>query len=68
MRVLTKNVPRQLAATVQAFYSIVGIGAATALVTLLSGWLYARMGPPAFAIMSVMCLAALPVAAGLRRS
>jgi PPP family 3-phenylpropionic acid transporter len=68
MRLLAKNVPSQLAATAQAIYGVVGIGGATALVTLLSGWLYARIGPPAFLIMSVMCLAALPVAAGLRRS
>jgi MFS transporter, PPP family, 3-phenylpropionic acid transporter len=30
------------------------------------GWLYAGMGPRAFAVMSVLCLLALPLAAGLR--
>jgi hypothetical protein len=42
-------VPSQLAATAQAIYGTVGIGAATPLLTLVSGWLYGRMGPPAFA-------------------
>jgi PPP family 3-phenylpropionic acid transporter len=67
MRLLADNVPQHLAATAQAIYGTVGVGLATALLTLVSGWLYARMGPQAFAIMSLLCLAALPVAAGLRR-
>jgi PPP family 3-phenylpropionic acid transporter len=66
MRLLADTVPAQLAATAQAIYGTVGIGAATALLTLLSGWLYARMGPNAFAVMSVLCLAGLPIAASLR--
>ena len=66
MRLLADTVPAQLAATAQAIYGTVGIGAATALLTLLSGWLYARMGPHAFAVMSVLCLAGLPIAASLR--
>ena len=68
MRLLAASVPAQLAATAQAIYGTVGIGAATALLTLVSGWLYGRMGPSAFAIMSVLCLAALPVAASLRQN
>jgi PPP family 3-phenylpropionic acid transporter len=67
MRLLADTVPSQLAATAQAIYGTVGIGAATALLTLLSGWLYARMGPHAFVVMSVLCLAGLPIAASLRR-
>jgi PPP family 3-phenylpropionic acid transporter len=66
MRLLAVTVPAQLAATAQAIYGTVGIGAATALLTLLSGWLYARMGPHAFAVMSILCLASLPIAASLR--
>lgn len=66
MRLLVANVPSQLAATAQALYGTVGVGIATALLTLISGWLYARMGPAAFAVMSVLCLAALPLAVGLR--
>jgi MFS transporter, PPP family, 3-phenylpropionic acid transporter len=66
MRLLAVHVPAHLAATAQAVYGTVGVGAATALLTLLSGWLYARMGPSAFAVMSLLCLLALPVATGLR--
>src|SRR5262249_37825133 len=66
MRLLAASVPSDLAATAQAIYGTVGIGAATTLLTLLSGWLYGRMGASAFAVMSVLCLASLPVAASLR--
>ena len=66
MRLLAVIVPAHLAATAQALYGTVGVGAATALLTLASGWLYAGLGPAAFAIMSVLCLFALPVAATLR--
>jgi len=65
-RLLANTVPAHLAATAQALYGTVGVGAATALLTLLSGWLYAGMGPRAFAVMSVLSLLALPLAAGLR--
>jgi PPP family 3-phenylpropionic acid transporter len=68
MRLLAGSVPAHLAATAQAIYGTVGIGAATALLTLVSGWLYGRLGPPAFAVMSVLCLAGLPVAASLRQN
>jgi PPP family 3-phenylpropionic acid transporter len=68
MRLLASTVPPHLAATAQAIYGTFGVGAASAVLTLASGWLYARMGPPAFAIMSLLCLAALPVAAGLRQT
>jgi MFS transporter, PPP family, 3-phenylpropionic acid transporter len=62
MQLLAEHVPPGLAATAQAVYGAVGIAVASALVTLASGWLYARMGGSAFAIMSIMCLAALPFA------
>jgi MFS transporter, PPP family, 3-phenylpropionic acid transporter len=68
MRLLASNVPRDLAATAQAIYGTVGVGAASALLTALSGWLYAWIGAQAFIVMSLLCLAALPVAAGLRRA
>ena len=67
MRLLAEHVPQQLAATAQAIYGTVGVGLATAALTLVSGWLYARMGPEAFGFMSFLCLAALPLTAGLRR-
>jgi PPP family 3-phenylpropionic acid transporter len=62
MRILATRVPPELAATAQAIYGTVGIGAATALVTLVSGWLYSGLEGMAFLIMSLMCLTALPVA------
>ena len=68
MRLLASNVPRELAATAQAIYGTVGIGAATAVLTLVSGWLYASIGPQAFIVMSLLCLVALPVAVALRRA
>jgi PPP family 3-phenylpropionic acid transporter len=68
MRLLAVAVPAQLAATAQAIYGTVGVGAATALLTLISGWLYARIGPSAFAAMGVLCLAGLPIAGSLRLS
>jgi PPP family 3-phenylpropionic acid transporter len=66
MRLLAQSVPDALAATAQAIYGTVGVGAATALVTLVSGWLYAGLGPAAFGVMSGLCLAALPIARSLR--
>ena len=66
MRMLAQSVPDALAATAQAIYGTVGVGAATALLTLVSGWLYARLGAAAFGIMSALCLAALPIARSLR--
>jgi PPP family 3-phenylpropionic acid transporter len=66
MRLLAQSVPDALAATAQAIYGTVGVGAATALLTLVSGWLYARLGAAAFGIMSGLCLAALPIARSLR--
>jgi MFS transporter, PPP family, 3-phenylpropionic acid transporter len=61
MRVLAASVPPELAATAQAIYGTVGIGATTAILTIASGWLYAWLGGLAFFAMSLLCLAALPV-------
>lgn len=66
MRVIAENAPQALAATAQAVYGTVGIGLATALLTLASGWLYGRLGGQAFWVMAVLSAAALPFAAGLR--
>jgi hypothetical protein len=43
-----------------------GAGATTALLTLTSGGLYARLGAQGFLVMALLCLAALPLARGLR--
>ena len=44
MRLIARHVPSGLEGTAQAIYGTVGIGAATALLTLAAGALYARFG------------------------
>ena len=66
MRLIARHVPDGLEGTAQAVYATVGVGGATALLTLLSGLLYARLDAQAFWIMGALCLAALPVAFRLR--
>src|SRR5262245_57201409 len=65
MRVISTIVPSGLAATAQAMYAL-GAAAATALLTLASGALYARLGGRAFLMMALLCAAAIPVALGTR--
>jgi PPP family 3-phenylpropionic acid transporter len=66
MRLLAELVPPRLAATALALYGTVAVGAASALLTLASGPLYARWGARGFWVMAALCVAALPLAAGLR--
>ena len=66
MRLLARSVPDGLEGTAQAIYATVGVGAATALLTMASGALYGRLGPQAFWIMGAICAAALPLAWKLR--
>jgi len=66
MRLLAGSVPSRLSATEHAIYGTLAVGIATALLTVASGWLYARLGPQVFAIMTMLCLAALPISAGFR--
>jgi PPP family 3-phenylpropionic acid transporter len=68
MRVITDTVPSALAGTAQAVYGLVGVGGATALLTILSGWLYARFGAAGFWAMGLLCLAAFPVLWMLHRA
>jgi PPP family 3-phenylpropionic acid transporter len=67
MRLISEVVPAGLEATAQAVYATVGIGGATALLTALSGFLYARAGAHGFWLMGGLCAAALPVALKLRQ-
>jgi PPP family 3-phenylpropionic acid transporter len=60
MRVLARTVPQGLEGTAQAIYGTVGIGAATASLTLISGALYARVGAQGFWGMAALCALALP--------
>ena len=68
MQVIVRVVPLRLAATAQAIYGTLCIGLATALLTLLSGLLYGRMGGTAFLVMAALCLLALPMCARLQLS
>jgi PPP family 3-phenylpropionic acid transporter len=67
MRVIGATVPRHLAATAQALYATVAVGAAMALLTLASGFLYTWLEGDAFFVMALLCAAALPLAAGMTR-
>jgi PPP family 3-phenylpropionic acid transporter len=68
MRIITATVPSALAGTAQAVYGLVGVGGATAVLTILSGWLYARFGPAGFLAMVLLCIAAFPVIWTLHRA
>jgi MFS transporter, PPP family, 3-phenylpropionic acid transporter len=65
MRLITETVPNRLAATAQAIYATLAVGASTALLALISGTLYAALGGHSFWVMSFLCLAAIPLADGL---
>jgi PPP family 3-phenylpropionic acid transporter len=66
MRLLAEIVPSPLVATALTLYGTLGIGAATAVVTLACGPLYAHLGARGFWVMAVLCVAALPLALTLR--
>jgi PPP family 3-phenylpropionic acid transporter len=66
MRLLAECVPRHLAATALTIYGTVAIGAATTLLTLVSGPLYAHFGAHGFWVMAALCATALPLARTLR--
>jgi PPP family 3-phenylpropionic acid transporter len=68
MRLIARIVPAGLEGTAQAIYGTVGIGAATALLTLVSGVLYARLGAQGFWLMAGLCAFALPLTWRLRES
>lgn len=65
MRVIAAVVPSGLAATAQAMYALAA-GAATAVLMLASGHLYARLGGQAFVVMALLCAAAALVALASR--
>ena len=66
MRLLLRTVPAGLEGTAQALYGTVGVGAASALVSLASGALYGRLGADAFWFMGVLCALSLPLIWRLR--
>ncbi len=65
MDMIGRVVPARLAATAQAFYATIAMGATSALVTLGAGPLYGHFGAAAFWAMAAMCAAALPVTWGI---
>jgi hypothetical protein len=54
------SVPPGLEGTAQALYGTVGVGGASAGLTLVSGALYARLGAHAFWAMAAPCALAVP--------
>ena len=62
MRRLAEAVPPRLSATALTLYGTVAIGAVSALLTLISGWLYGAAGPAGFWMMAALCATALPFA------
>jgi MFS transporter, PPP family, 3-phenylpropionic acid transporter len=66
MRLIADTVPQGLEGTAQAIYGTVGIGAASALLTLVSGALYGRLGAQGFWVMAALCALALPLTLKLR--
>ncbi len=68
MRLIARIVPQGLEGTAQAIYGTVGIGAATALLTLVSGALYGRLGAQGFWVMAALCVLSLPLTWKLRQS
>jgi MFS transporter, PPP family, 3-phenylpropionic acid transporter len=66
MRLLLRIVPSGLEGTAQALYATVGVGAASALLTLASGALYGSLGAAAFWFMAALCAVALPLTLKLR--
>ncbi|VTU39936.1 putative 3-phenylpropionic acid transporter [Variovorax sp. PBS-H4] len=67
MRLMGTTVPRHLAATGQAMYAL-GPGLVTALLTMSTGMLYARLGAGGFLLMALLPAIALPLCLGLKFS
>jgi PPP family 3-phenylpropionic acid transporter len=61
MRLITDNVPPALAGTAQTVYGLVAVGGATAVLMIVSGWLYAHFGGGGFWAMGLLCIAAFPL-------
>ena len=66
MDVIRRTVPASLAATAQAFYGTVAVGASSAAMSLVSGPLYGWLGATAFWAMAALCACAVPLAATAR--
>jgi hypothetical protein len=60
MQMLSVIIPPALAATAQAIYGTVAVGAMSSILSLISGPLYGAFGARAFWAMAMLCAAALP--------
>jgi MFS transporter, PPP family, 3-phenylpropionic acid transporter len=67
MRLIGTTIPHHLAATAQALYGTVAVGISTALLTVVSGPLYASLRGAAFWVMAILCVAAIPLARRMTR-
>jgi PPP family 3-phenylpropionic acid transporter len=63
MRSIAAVVPPSLSATAQSLYAA-GATSVTAVLAIVSGRLYAELGPHAFLVMALLCAIALPVTRG----
>ena len=61
MGIIVRSVPNRLSATAQTLYGPGALGTASAIMTLASGYLYARFGMQAFWGMAALCIIALPL-------
>jgi PPP family 3-phenylpropionic acid transporter len=68
MRLIARTVPQGLEGTAQAIYATLGIGAATAMMTFISGILYSGLGAQGFWLMAALSAAALPLTYKLRHA
>ena len=66
MHLIAHTVPRSRAGTAQALYGTVGGGAASAVLTLVSGALYERWDAQGFWVMAALCALAIPLTGKLR--
>ena len=68
MTVIAATVPVRLAATAQAFYGTVALGAGGTAATFACGPLFVALGAGAFWVMAALCALALPLVPILRRA
>ena len=67
MEVIRRTVPASLAASAQAVYGTVALGASSAVLSVASGPLYGGLGAAAFWAMAGVCACAIPIAAKIPR-
>jgi PPP family 3-phenylpropionic acid transporter len=68
MGVIARAVPERLSATAQSVYGTGALGIASAIMTVISGYLYTRFGMQAFWVMAALCAIGLLLARGLDTS